>query len=299
LHGPTLRRRHFSLLDDRRRQRRGANTARHFSWSGTNDNEFRNFNPYIMTVISSIPALAGMLAPALFAMACATTPNASLRAGQCDILSPGTLGITASRIELAPGETLQLERPRLFVAPYMPPDTIPAGCEVRWSATGGATISDGGLLSIARDASPGSTVMVSAQVDTLVARQTVQVVDPAPNPLAGTWTQSDPPTCPQGYRPGDAIVRELVFNRGRTFTVTRTPFESYRDYWGTYTYDVSTGRLVLTVENGNSPPGFRTAALTARVAGGELILEGPVLVGPVSNTPDVCRTVFRRLGDPR
>lgn len=252
-----------------------------------------------MSVKSVLPALAGTGVLISFALACATTPNASLSAGQCDILSPGTLGITTSRIELAPGETLQMERPRLFVAPYLAPDTIPTGCEVRWSVTGGATISDAGLLTIARDASPGSTVAVSAQVDTLVAGQHVLIVDPAPNPLAGTWSQSEPPTCAQGYRPGDAIVRELEFNRGRTFTVTRTPFESYRDYWGTYAYDVSSGRLTLTVENGNSRPGFQTAALTARVAAGELVLDGPALVGSLSASVEGCRTVFRRLGEPR
>lgn len=251
-----------------------------------------------MRVKSVLPALAGTGVLISFAVACATTPSASLRAGQCDIRSPGTLGITTSRLELAPGETVQLERPKLFVAPYLSPDTIPAGCVVRWSVTTGATISDAGFLTIARDAAPGATVMVSAQVDTLVARQPVLVVDPAPNPLAGTWTQSEPPTCEQGYRPGDAIVRELVFNRGRTFTVTQTPFESYRDYWGTYTYDVATGRLTLAVENGNSRPGFQTAAMTARVVGGELTIDGPALIGASSGAPG-CRTVFRRLGAPR
>ncbi len=90
----------------------------------------------------------------------------------------------------------------LFLAPYLPPDTISASCDVRWSVTGAATIGGSGLLTIAPDARPGSTVIVSAQVDTLVARQGVLVVDPAPNPLAGTWTQSDPPTCEQGLSAG-------------------------------------------------------------------------------------------------
>lgn len=185
----------------------------------------------------------------------------------------------------------------LFIAPFLPPDTIPANCEVQWSVTGEATVGSTGLLTISRDAQPGSTVLVSAQVDTLVARQNVLVIDPAPNPLAATWTQSEPPECSFGYRPGDALVRELVFRRGRTFTVTRMPFESYRDYWGTYTYDVSTGRLVLTVEGGNALPGFRTAELTARVTDRELILDGPALIGASSSSAG-CRTVFRRLGNP-
>jgi len=251
-----------------------------------------------MIVRFPLPALAAMFAPALLALACATALNLPVRSAQCDIQSPGTLGIAPSAIELAPGETLQLERPRLFVAPYLPPDTIPAGCEVRWSVSGGATINHAGFLTIARDASPGSTLVVSAQVDTLTARQSVLVVDPAPNPLAGTWSQSEPPACAQGYRPDDAIVKELVFNRGGAFTVTRTPFESYRDYWGSYTYDVRSGRLTLTVESGNSRPVFQTAEMTARVADGDLTIEGPALIGAGSGELG-CRAVFTRLGAPR
>lgn len=247
----------------------------------------------------SLSGLIVTVAPALLAMACASLPGPSVQARQCEIRSEGTLGIRASRIELAPGDTLQLGRPMFFVAPFLPPDTISTDCVVRWSVAGRGTISDAGLLTVARDASPGSTVVVSAQVDTLVAQQNVLIVDPAPNPLAATWTQTELPTCAQGSRPGDAIVRELVFHRGRTFTVTRTPFESYRDYWGTYTYDVSSGRLVLTVDGGNSLPEFRTATMIARVVNGELVLQGPALVGGSSASAEGCRTAFRRLGAPR
>ncbi len=81
--------------------------------------------------------------------------------------------------------------------------------------------------------------------------------------------------------------------------MTRTPFETYRDYWGNYAYDVPSGRLTLTVENGNSLPEFRTAAMTARVADGELVIEGPTLIGRLSAIPGGCRAVFRRLGDRR
>lgn len=245
----------------------------------------------------SVKSGAGITALCLFAVACVSARGPA-HATQCVIRSEGSLGISASRVELAPGEHLQLDRPMLFVAPFLPPDTIPTGCSVRWSVTGPATISNSGLLVVAADAAPGAAVLVSAQVGTLVARQSVQVVDPSPNPLAATWTQDEPPTCANGSRPGDAMVRELVFRRGRTFSVTRVPFESYRDYWGTYTYDVSTGRLELVVENGNNLPGFAKTAMTARVGGGELIIEGPALAGVASGTGG-CRAVFKRLGDPR
>lgn len=238
------------------------------------------------------------LAALSFVSAACVSARGPAHATPCVVPGEGTLGISASRVELAPGENLQLDRPMLFIAPFLPPDTVPSGCGVRWSVTGPATISTSGLLTVGRDATPGATVLVNAQVDTLLARLNVTVVDPAPNPLAATWTQDEPPTCANGSRPDDAMVRELVFRRGRTFSVTRVPFESYRDYWGTYTYDASTGRLELVVENGNNLPGFTRAGMTARVAGGELILEGPALAG-ASSGADGCRAVFKRLGDPR
>lgn len=124
---------------------------------------------------------------------------------------------------MAPGESIQLTKPVFFIAPYLPPDTLPAGCNVRWSVASGATIDGSGRLTIARDATPGATVIVRAQVDTIVAEQEVRVIDPAPNPLAATWSQETPPMCANGERPADAIVRELIFRRGGTFSVTSVP----------------------------------------------------------------------------
>ncbi len=231
--------------------------------------------------------------------ACAP-PGHMQRIAPCVVESEGTLGISTTLLEMAPGESLQMDEPVFFTAPYLPPDTLAANCVVRWSATGGAAITDAGLLTIARDARPGATVIVRAQVDTLVAEQTVHVIDPAPNPIAATWTQSVPPVCANGERPADAVVRELVFNRGGTFAVTQWPFESRRDYWGTYSYDNVIGRLTLRVESGNSLPGFRTTELVARVAGDELRLDGVALMGAQSaaGAPG-CRAVFKRLGGPR
>lgn len=235
---------------------------------------------------------------ASLALACVPPLPETRVANRCDIMLPGTLGISMSVIELAPGESARMAKPMMYTVPHVAPDTLPAACSVRWSVGSGATITDDGELTITRDATPGSIVVVRAHVDTLMAAQQILVVDPAPNPLAGQWTQVEPPTCANGSRPDDAMVRELVFRRGHTFSVTRVPFESYRDYWGTYTHDASTGRLELVAENGNNLPGFTRAGMTARVVGGELILEGPALAG-ASSGADGCRAVFKRLGDPR
>lgn len=255
-----------------------------------------------MTVKVPIHALAGMFAPALLALACATTPNASLRVGHCVIPGEGTLGISLAPIEVAPGETYQLPKPVVFTIPHRPPDTLPTGCLVRWSVDSGGAIDASGRLTIVREFVPGSTVEVRAEVGTLIARQDVYVVDPAFNPLAATWSQSTDPVCTNGAPPGDAIIRELVFLRGWKFSVTRMPFESFTDYWGSYSYDVATGRLRLTVEGGNVRPLFQSIEVVARVVGSELIIDGGTLHGttaPPPIPPDPCRSVFKRVGAPR
>ena len=247
---------------------------------------------------SSALAAVAALALASLVIGCATQFPHGRVANRCDITGPGTLAVSVSLVELAPGEKARLPRPMLFTSPHAAPDTLPSACNVRWSAGSGGTITAGGELTIARDAAPGSTVVVRAQVDTLVAEQQIHVVDPAPSPLAGTWTQDTPPMCESGARPADAIVRELVFRRGGTFTVTRVPFESYRDYWGTYTFDAAAARLTLTATGGNSAAGFTAAELTARVVDGRLNLDGVLLApAPGGGSGESCRSVFRRTGD--
>lgn len=243
-------------------------------------------------VFLATPTLA--LASLLFAC----VPPIPAIANRCDVTGPGILAISTSLIELAPGESIRLPQPMLFTSPHSPPESIPAGCEVRWSVGDGGTITSNGELTITRSAAPGSTVIVRAHVDTVVAEQQVHIVDPAPNSLAGTWTQDTPPMCANGERPSDAIVRELVFRRGGTFSVTRVPFESYRDYWGTYAFDAASARLTLSPQGGNSVAGFTTAELGARVVEGRLSLDGILLVGSrAGDSVQSCRSVFRRTGN--
>lgn len=257
------------------------------------------FREAFMIVRPLISVVTGTMTVALFALGCATT-GSSYAAKQCDLLMPGEFGIPGGRLELAPGESAQLERPMMFTFPYAPPDSIPASCTVRWSTGPGATISESGLVTITSDAVPGSTVSVRAQVESLVAESQVLVVDPAPNLLAGTWSQSEGPVCENGFRPADAAVRELIFRRGKTFAVTRVPFETFQDYWGTYSYDASTGRLTLNASGGNNVPASRSRDFIARVTGDELRLEGGVLAGPHADMLDHrCTSVFRKAGAPR
>jgi hypothetical protein len=132
---------------------------------------------------------------------------------------------------------------------------------------------------------------VHAVVGRDTARQIVYVVDPRPNPLAGTWSESAPARCtPEagGLEP----VRELVFHRNGRFSVTFMPFETYNDYWGRYTYDAATGALSLQVERGNNVPAGADLEGTARVVDKHLVLEGMWLGQPRSDEPRTCTYTF-------
>lgn len=86
--------------------------------------------------------------------------------------------------------------------------------------------------------------------------------------LTGTWSQSAAEGC-EGIEP----VRELKFSPDH-FSVTFTPFETYQDYWGTYSFDPATGALHLRVEGGNNTPDGLDLDGTAMLADGHLVLDG-------------------------
>ncbi|HUR91510.1 MAG TPA: hypothetical protein VMY38_02435 [Gemmatimonadaceae bacterium] len=251
----------------------------------------------------SVFLAAPALALASLVLACVTPRPETRVANRCNIMLPGTLGIamfSMTESELTPGQSARMATPMMYTVPHEAPYPLPANCTVRWSVGSGATITADGELTIAPDAAPGSIVVVRAHVDTLMAAKRFLVVDPAPNALAGQWTQVGPTLCANGQSASGDIVRELEFRRSRTFSVTRVPFESYRDYWGTYTFDAAAARLTLTVSGSNSAPGFTTAELAARVVDGRLSLDGALLSPSQSGAPgQSCRSVFRRPGDAR
>jgi hypothetical protein len=145
---------------------------------------------------------------------------------------------------------------------------IPMQCTSGWAVSGPAELSaDRTILTIRPDAPPGSQIQLSFNVrgEAVVSRLTVvgrdQVV------LIGTWGQSAAAGC-EGLEP----VRELQFGAER-FSVTFTPFETYKDYWGTYRFDPATGALHMNVEGGNSIPGGLDLDGVARIEEGHLVLE--------------------------
>ena len=131
---------------------------------------------------------------------------------------------------------------------------LPPGCldELSVYPEGAATFSreaDGlAIATIGEDVEAGTRVLLSGSYRSHGLTGPVEVFRAADNPLVGTWRQ-DGENCP-----ASSAIQELVFTGGGDFSVTWTPFEVYKDYWGTYTYDLETGAIHLDVESGNQIP---------------------------------------------
>lgn len=178
-------------------------------------------------------------------------------------------------------------RPKRDNMPFGYPD-IPLRCTSGWSVSGPARLSeDRTTLTIAEDAAPGAEIVLRFRLrdEEVTARLTVVARDAVV--LTGRWSQTAATGC-EGMEP----VRELEFGPDR-FSVTFTPFESYKDYWGTYRFDPATGALLLSVEAGNNiPPGLDLEGI-ARMEGGHLILERMFLGDRQGRRPNAgCRYTF-------
>jgi hypothetical protein len=105
------------------------------------------------------------------------------------------------------------------------------------------------IAEVSADVQAGTRIRLEATYNGHGLTGPVEVYRAADNPLVGIWRQ-DGEGCP-----ANSAIRELVFTGGGDFSVTWTPFEVYKDYWGTYTYDAETGAIHLEVESGNQVPG--------------------------------------------
>lgn len=236
-----------------------------------------------------------LLASAALALA-AVQPAAAQRA--CRPVAgphpPGTyLVIGTGPVELAPGESRGLNAGLSRNWPYSPPDSLPRGCTARWRLDEGApaSIDRRGQLAIRADAAPGTQFKVHAVVGRDTTRQIVYVVDPRFNSIAGTRSESAPARCTPDAG-GMEPVRELVLRRNGRFSVTFMPFETYNDYWGSYTYDPATGALSMQIERGNKIPAGADLEGTARVVDNHLVLEGMWLGQPNFAEPRTCTYTF-------
>jgi hypothetical protein len=145
---------------------------------------------------------------------------------------------------------------------------LPVRCTSDWTVSGPATLSaDRTSLTIAPDAPAGATVTVGFRHLDKPVEARFRVVAKDEIVLTGHWSQKSLEGC-SASQP----VRELEFQPENRFAVTFLPFETYRDYWGTYSFDPDSGRLRLVVEGGNFVPPNLDLEGAAELAGGRLRL---------------------------
>lgn len=150
---------------------------------------------------------------------------------------------------------------------------LPMECTSDWTISGPATLApDRRSITIAPDAPAGAEVKLSYMSGSERVGRTFRVVGRDAVVLTGARRQS----AVEGCNP-PVPVGELEFGAENRFSVTFQPFESYKDYWGTYSFDSATGRLVMTVEGGNFVPRTLDLEGTARIENGRLILDGMYL----------------------
>lgn len=194
-------------------------------------------------------------------------------------------------LELAPGASVSLEaywtdRPHSL-------ERAPRHCvtEIAFSPEGIVQFDADALsVRVADDAPASALVTISGRLGDQPLEAQIRVVRPEEAPLRGTWRQADA-TCSEGVTP--TPVEELVFDASQRFSVTWIPFESYRDYWGTYRFDAADQSFGAEVEGDNQRPANLDLSGTASVAGDELRLEDVWLGDPSQMTAEASRCAYR------
>lgn len=147
---------------------------------------------------------------------------------------------------------------------------VPVRCTTGWSVTGPATLSpDRTTLTIAPDAPPGSIVAVTFSHGGAKVEARFKVIARDEIVLTGRYSQSRLEGCSSV-----PLVGELEFQPENRFSVTYMPFETYRDYWGTYSFDPATKQIRLKVEGGNFVPSNLDLEGEAEMVEGRLTLKG-------------------------
>jgi hypothetical protein len=148
-------------------------------------------------------------------------------------------------------------------------DEIPLKCTSGWAVTGPATLSqDRKSLTIAPDAPVGAIVLIRYYHSGKPVQAQFRVVPRDEIVLTGRYTQRSLEGCS-----APEPVRELEFQPENRFSVTFMPFETYRDYWGRYSFDPATKQIRLKVEGGNFVPPSLDLEGEAELAEGRLRLK--------------------------
>ena len=180
--------------------------------------------------------------------------------------------------------------PKQARGPAMPAE--PLDCTSDWQVsdpTLGRIADDLRTLAIAADARPGAELVISYVAGGRPVRRSVRIVGKDEKVLTGIRGQRSIEACQI-----HAKIGEIEFTENGYFSVTYSPFETYRDYWGTYSFDPATGALAMKVDGGNYRPDGLDLEGTARFEpDGRLVLDG-VYLGQPGGIPGAgpCRYTF-------
>jgi len=197
---------------------------------------------------------------ALLLLLCSSMAQASDCKQPLDENTLKLLQLGTSDVQLRPGDTHHFVL-AIFTS-YKPADEVPACATWKVEPEGkGATIDSEGLLKIDAKTPPGSKFVVTADIEHGRAQRRIPVVvyTQENQPLVGLWKQQPGSGCSRQTDPaGVDSINELEFRADGWFSVTWVPFETYRDYWGSYAADNATRALSLKIDGGNYvPAGFR------------------------------------------
>lgn len=157
-----------------------------------------------------------------------------------------TMMITPTQAETGSTVQMRLAVPtRLPIPGFAISDALNA--EVSWSVNTvnpGVRITPQGLLTVTSQARHNSLHQVIAKVAgrTQPVTTKVRVFSKTADPLIGHWKDKN------------EVINELLFQPGNRFSVTRIPFESYKDYGGTYRIDPVKRTVSMTITGGNKVP---------------------------------------------
>lgn len=218
----------------------------------------------------------------------------------CPPVSPVRLLLWFGVRELKPGTSLDLrvlhmkashdyeEIPRECVSDWK--SSVPALAQIDAKTGGGRIRADG---------ADGSVLTVSAHVGPHAVSAPLRVVDAVRHPLMGTWRQTQEIICGNSRREKACTpIGELRFSAAGAFSLTRTPFERYIDYSGSYRFDEQQKTLALTISSGNRKPDINTFNAKAHLTeAGELqVAQLPDPAGDAnpSGAPSACDMIFVR-----
>ncbi|MEZ5937643.1 MAG: hypothetical protein R3C52_05435 [Hyphomonadaceae bacterium] len=222
-----------------------------------------------------------------------TSASAAEAAESCALPEGGVLRFFPETLFLRPGQSTSL-KPFWSDHPggY---DPVPAGCmtdlqvsDASLASLSLAETSSEPSITIADTAPDGQTVVINAAVGSRTFSDAVRIRRGAISPIVGVWSQ------PSTMCVTTAAIRELRFTEDGQFSVTWEPFEAYKDYWGTWSYDHGSGHLSLKVEGGNyTPRDIRTTG-TVTLDGDALALDEIFLGTPKGARQAGCRAPFVR-----